>query len=271
MADTRYNGPLDGLDLSDLTGGPAPSNSQPAPQQPVPPAPPTPQQSTQSGSQSENDNDDRRRGWGKWVITVVIAAAIALAVWLWVIPAAQARLDTNPSSGSDSSQSGNPTSTQDPAPGNSQSGGDDGDQSGSQTSTTLSVAEQAALLDPWFDVPEKNWETKTTAELGVDPTTPLGSFAKNFCVVLSDGTVIARGTSETGDSIPTIISDYTVPSEWNGTAVVIAENDFNTVLIVSKLPENTNQELYGAIWHFEAAEGTYVYSGKGHTTPPATE
>lgn len=270
MADTRYNGSFENLDLSDLAGGAAP---QPAPQQPVPPAQPARQQPAQSGDPFENDGNRQRGGWGKWVIIAVVAAAFVAVMAIWGIPAIQSHLDSP--SNPDSSQSSTPTGTQDPAPSNSQSGengNDDPAQSDGQGSATLSVAEQAALLDPWFDgIPEKNWETKTTAELGVDPTTPLGSFVKNFCVVLSDGTVIARGTSETGDSIPTIISDYTVPTEWNGSAVVIAENDFNTVLLVSKLPEDTNQDMSGAIWHFEAAESAYAYVSKGHTTPPAAE
>lgn len=272
MAATRYNGPLDDMDLSDLTGVSAPSNNPPAP--PTPPAQPAPQQPAPNPNPSENNNggDGRRRGWGNWVLIGVAAVVIAVVMWLWGIPWIQSHL-SNPSDPSpSSSQSGDPTGSQSPDPNNSQNGDDDSDKNGGQNGSKLSVAEQAALLDPWFDgIPERNWETKTTAELGVDPTTPLGSFAKNFCVVLSDGTVIARGTSETGDSIPTIITDYTVPDEWNGTAVVLAEDDFNTVLLISKLPENTNQELTGTIWHFEAAEGTYAYQGKGHTTPPATE
>lgn len=274
MAATRYNGPLDDMDLSDLTGGSAPSNNPPAP--PAPPAQPAQNPPAQNPNPFENNNGDgRKRGWGKWVITVaVVAVAIIFVMARWGIPWIQSHLSTPSDPNPNSSQSGDPAGTQNPDPNNQggENGDDDPDNQGGQNSSKLSVAEQAALLDPWFDgIPDRNWETKTTAELGVDPTTPLGGFAKNFCVVLSDGTVVARGTSETGDSIPTIITDYTVPSEWNGTAVVLAEDDFNTVLLISKLPANTNQELTGAIWHFEASEGTYVYQGKGHTTPPATE
>ena len=269
---TRYNGPLDGLDLSDLTGTPAPSNNPPAPQPNPTPAPPAPQPAPTGDPFDNNDDGRHGRGWGKWVIIGVIAVAIIAAMWFWVIPAVQTHLN-NPSS---PSQSGEPSSSQSPAlsgnQDNDQNGDGDTDDNGGQTDTKLTVAEEAALLDPWFKgIPASNWETKTTAQLGVDTTTPLGSFVKNFAVVLSDGTVVARGTSETGDSVPTIISDYTVPTEWNGTAVVIAENDLNSVLLVSKLPEDTNQSLYGTTWQFAIAEETYVYTGKGHSNPPAAD
>lgn len=273
---TRYTGSFDDLDLSDLTGGPAPSGSNPpAAQQPAPPAQPAPQPA-QTDDPFEYDEDERRgRGWGKWVIIAAIALAIGVCVWLWVIPAVQTHLNnpSNPDPNPSSSQA--PTGSQTPGGNDSQTGDSNGDNDtnqGGQTGAKLTTAEQAAALDPWFEgIPESNWETKTAAQLGVDTTTPLGYFVKNFAVVLSDGTVVARGTSETGDSIPTIISDYTVPAAWNGTALVMAEDDYNAVLVAVNLPEDTNQKIPGAIWRFDVAEGTYVFQFKGHSNPPATE
>lgn len=261
----RYTGQFS-IDPSDLAGGmpaqqPTPSTSQQ----------PTPQQPPARNDDPSEGSDNHRRGWGKKAIIVVVVIGLLVAGWK-LVPLIQGVL-SKPAENPGTTQTGTPSGSQAPASDDNQ--GDNGsdnandgsDTNNGQSSTTLTVAEQAAKLDPWFSgIPESNYVTKTAAELGGSTSTPLGQFCAKYCVVLEDGTVITRGILEDGkEAIPTIISDYTVPDDWYGTALALDEVDFNSLLVTSSLPEDLGQEIRGTVWQWSTAEGTYVYLGKGHS------
>lgn len=274
MANERFTGNIEGVDLSDLMGGTPPPRSTSTPQpQPAPPPAPSEQPPAQGGNPFENGNNNRRhRGWGKWVIAIVAVAAIMFVMVKWGVPFVQQHLN-NPASNPNpnpSQSAQEPSGAQTPAPSGSAQPNESDNPNGGQTAT-LSVAEQAALLDAWYkDVPESSWVTKTAAELGATTTTPLGQFCARFCVVLADGTVITRGTSETGNSTPTIIADYVVPTEWRNSAIALDNQQINLVLVISQVPTDLSQPITGGIWQWSPAandgKGAYEFWTNGSSS-----
>lgn len=265
----RYSGNFT-LDPAMFGGASAPAGSaQPAPPAGAPSAPPTPPTppaspfDNQPAGQPEAQQQPRHLGRkivGGVLVVIGIVAIIVVAVmlWRWAHPA-ESSPDPNPapssSQTSQDGQSGQNSST----PNNTQSPDDN-------TITERTMAEQAAILDPWFTgIPEANWETKTAAELGGSANSPLGDFCAKFAdyvVVLQDGTVITRGNAENGDKIAIIISDYTVPTDWHNMAVGMDKQKINLALVVpSASPDNSN--LNGSIWQWDNGISGYVYLTSG--------
>lgn len=205
-------------------------------------------------------NEPRSEGnpWKVFGIIVIVIAVLAIvaALVFWGLH----RGDGNAPGGTS-----NPGTTQQPS--NSQQPSSSGDDT---NNGNLSRAEEAAALDAWFaGIPEEAWLTKTPEELGGSAQTPLGQFCRDICIVLSDGTVVARATTEEGDKAPTIVSGYTVPEEWYGKAVILDRKKISLAMITAQAPTDEGQPLSGSVWEYSAVDGAYNYSGAGTSTGAA--
>lgn len=257
MAIKRFNGNLDNVDLSDLTGG------TPTPP-PAPPQPPTPQPAPAPQPHDDDNNPPhggrrQRTGWGKWVLIIAAVLVIVAIAIKWGLPAlqsGQSNPDPNPStSQGDSSQA--PSNT-----GDNSNDQNPSDQQGSNSTPSgeLNVYEQAALLDDWYkDVPQEAWVTKTMADIGAT-NAPIGQFAMSFAVVTEDGTVIIRGFDEQDAKSPIIISDYVVPEQLYKHVLALSTGDPDAVIVIAKVENNLRDQgsATGPVWKWDLASNGYV-------------
>lgn len=129
------------------------------------------------------------------------------------------------------------------------------------------VVEQAAKLDAWFaDASEEDLVVVTMTDIGFNATTPIGEFCEHFCVVLDDGTLVARQLRSDGVKSAVVFSDYDAPEDWYGKAVVLDSQDASLALITDQTVYNYG-EFSGEVWKWSVEDGAYVRYGTGSSEP----
>lgn len=130
------------------------------------------------------------------------------------------------------------------------------------------VVREAALLDPWFQgLPVDSYVRMTTNELGGDPIVPLGMFCGDYCCVLEDGDIVVRSSSADGSRKLLVISDYAVPEEWYGKAVILDKYNHSAVLVVDCLSADEYACYRGDVWVWSTMHRNYIYFGTGTALP----
>lgn len=239
-------------------------------------APPTPTPPPEPPRPRANDPFDEPRPWpsdetlqqepsrhtlAKVIIGAIIVVAIGLLIWK-VGPAIASHFSGGENPGPATSQTGsdNPGTSQQPSNTPTPSTPDN---------TEPTRAEEAVALDAWFSgIPEETWETKTAADLGGSAAMPIRQFYNgDYCIILKDGTVVTRGTTESGEKVPVIISDYAVPSEWYGKGLFLDRQNTGIVMVVAQIPSDSNVGIKGAVWEWDQTSGAYAFIGNGTSNP----
>lgn len=130
------------------------------------------------------------------------------------------------------------------------------------------VVREVTRLDPWFGgLSVNSYTCMTTNELGGSSTSPLGMFCRDYCCVLKDGTVVTRSNSMDGSRVALVVSDYAVPEEWYGKAVLLDRYNPLVVLVVDCLSIDEYAYYRGDVWVWNDVSQTYFYHGTGSASP----